>query len=263
MNTIISCAIRLLAMVTSASLYSQAKVFEAVFIDEQCVSEIFAADLPVFTRAEVTWPGSARIQAVQISLGDARVSEAVSSTRRWLRTILQPQWIPSEAFLELFALRGDVDGNDAIRCRYKAERFIIQLTSTSSGITVIIHDRDTPTLNRRVTEEEARQIVGDRIARFVQEAAKVEKNAFVHIYRANFGFRGNSDFASADSLYWWGLVHWWTDGRDVIMRFGKADGGPLLPSLRPDWFSFSPDLPKVRKDEIRSPDASLKTGPPP
>ena len=36
--------------------------------------------------------------------------------------------------------------------------------------------------------------------------------------------------------YWWGLMGWWTDGNAVMFATGKANGGPLMPSVKKDWF---------------------------
>jgi len=183
----------------------------------------------------VAWPDANRIKRGRIENNNPAVSNAIANTVKWLQTILKPQWVPDESSLDVFAFKADTEGIDAIRFRYKIDGVIIQIRSTASTISVIITD-DKQNL-KQFSEEEAKLYVTEKIERFLNNSEKIKNISLNKITRDKACVRGYADVKPESLNYWWGLMSWWTDGNSVLFSTGKADGGPLAPTLKKHWFS--------------------------
>jgi len=138
------------------------------------------------------------------------------------------------------ALKGDIEGNDAVRLRYKLNDTRIQVVSTSSGLNLVIQDASSSKKKSLPNQDEAVSYISDSIAEYLQYSDRIREVSLKLVKEQGGGFKGIPEVRPPSCDYWWGLVGWWTDGDVIIFSIGKADGGPLMPTLRADWLSLSP-----------------------
>lgn len=209
---------------------------ERVPADYRCVSDAAVKDLHPFTRAHVVWPDAESIGKSKVESTNRQVQAAIRLTTMWVTNTLRPEVTTAEP--EVLALKGDAQGHDVIRFRYKVRDAVVEVASTASRLTLVIDP-----VNKRVPEnlkkEEAKQYVDATIEEFLQQPDKVKASSLLHITRVASGYKGAPEVKPETCNFWWGLVDWWTDGKIVVFSFLKADGGAMEPAPEKHWFSQS------------------------
>jgi hypothetical protein len=131
-----------------------------------------------------------------------------------------------------------VVGHDAIRFRYNIEESIIEVASTHAHITLTIQPASERGVTNRIENAaEAGVQVGSVVARFFRESEKIKAESVKNISAFPFGFKGKSSGEGEGSLYWWGSISWWTDGRTTVFTIAKKDGGSWYPAPKDHWFT--------------------------
>ena len=106
----------------------------------RCIPKRMLEELPPFSRAHVMWPDAADLSRSQVSRDNDRVEAALESTQVWVRRVVRPEFVPGE--LQMIALKGGAGGFDVIRCRYEVGHTVIEIGSTASRLTLVIHRED-------------------------------------------------------------------------------------------------------------------------
>jgi len=196
-----------------------------------------------FTREIIEWPDQAKIERSKLDRTNRLVTAGISNTVVWLERVLLPKWVPflgESSPVTVTALKGDIEGNDAVRLRYKLNDTRIQVVSTSSGLNLVIQDASSSKKKSLPNQDEAVSYISDSIAEYLQYSDRIREVSLKLVKEQGGGFKGIPEVRPPSCDYWWGLVGWWTDGDVIIFSIGKADGGPLMPTLRADWLSLSP-----------------------
>jgi len=183
------------------------------------------------------WPSEAEIRATSADPKRKAVQDACRWTVRWLKTILRPELLPPESDIHPLPLKSQVQGYDVVRLRYEINGRIVQVMATSSALFVVVKDTGRKSPRKPLTIDAAKAYAAECIDRFLNEADRIKRISMKHVRRTKHGVKGLPDIRSETCNYWWGLVSWWTDGDTVMFAAGKADGGPLRPTLWKHWFS--------------------------
>lgn len=202
--------------------------------DYRCISTNAAEDIPAFTRSHIMWPDSGRITRNQVAVTNNQVSEAVQSTILWVKKVVRPEFVPEKP--TALALKGDVDGHDVIRFRYAIDDSIVEVASTAPRLTFVIQRKDRAASDD-LKEGDAKTFVSSIIDQFLNDADRVKATAFLRVSKTKHGYYGAPTVRPETCNYWWGPVVWWTDGKVVVLSLQKADGGPLEPTPKDNWFS--------------------------
>ncbi len=212
----------------------QPEAAKSVDPEMQIVSEKLLANAP---EHRFRWPTSAEITAGSAS-GD-KVDQVKSSCVKWIHTVLSDKWIPADLAERLVALNADV-GNDAVWVRYEFQGYYIQIVQTASGLALAVK----PTIRKEPTPNSAgahEKLVTDTVHLFLKEADKVLTCCMPGVTSEGGVTHGRPRWGNLpEAVYWWyGLVHWWTDGEGVALAIGKADGritNQEQPVVIKDWF---------------------------
>lgn len=192
-------------------------------------------NLPPFLRDSVVWPTEDTIQLKQMDQKNHAVEEAIRSTIRWHRTILQEQWVPEDVEERLLLLRADIEGHDTIRVRYEKDDFQIQAAYTSGNMCILIRDNRGPA---KKTMEEKTLFLLEALRKVFAHSNEIIETTCGNITEMpDKNVDGKPMIPNESMNYWWGLCSLWTDGKVVRVTTGKADGGSAEPVLMKDWFS--------------------------
>lgn len=196
-----------------------------------------AAALPYLWRDAIIWPDADKIRIASLPVTKTRSDEAVDPSLTWLRTVLQPQWVPDRSNLVVHLLRADLVGADAIRFRYQLDQVVFQVASTSCDLVIAILQLDSTNSIAPVNETGARDFLTSRYKKFLQHSDRVATNSLKSILPRAGGFLTESRFAPRSFNRWWGHLTAWTDGRVVLIGTLKTDGGPIFPTTITNWLS--------------------------
>jgi hypothetical protein len=196
-----------------------------------------SAQFHPFWRQMVTWPSNDKIKSSQADMADPKVGRAIESTKQWLTNILQTKWLGDLKGIEIIALHDDVDGNDTVRFSFKSENKLIRGAATSASIVIGIADANTNIATRTIDEKKGKDIAAARIDEYLNHAKEIKNTSLRKVQVHHGSLIGEPDVNPLTSEQWFGLVSWWTDGTRILFATGKADGGPLMPTLYKDWFS--------------------------
>lgn len=219
------------------------------------LGESLTKALPRSVEDALTWPSAEEVQSR--SANGPRAAEAKAAAAGWVRTVLQPQWIPGDLENHLLALEADVTCEswdapnrrlrvqrcDAIRWRHRAAGHQILFVQTSANCIVAIKAEPSPpapgsleTYKDRVAGivrlvfTQADNIIACSIAPAVVNGSPVDLARYgEHVARGRpqdprrFG-------------QWYGTVSWWTDGTTAVFTFIKVSGGPTDAPVLADWF---------------------------
>jgi hypothetical protein len=228
---------------TEAQAQRQAAKAEPVPDTLQLLTNESLDDFPAFTRDIIVWPDKVKTERNTLDPSSPLVAAGISNTLRWLELVLQPHWVPSledSPSVIPLALRADVQGNDAVRLRFKIHDTVIQVVSTSSGLNLLIQGPVPPKSNGLVSQAEALSYIGTKIDQYLQHSQQVKAVSLKLVREQGRGFRGDPEVRPETCDHWWGLVAWWTDGNVVLFSIGKAEGGASEPVLKANWLSSSP-----------------------
>lgn len=221
----------------------QTPMSESVPEDIQLLTNQSLNYFPGFTRDIIEWPDKAKAERGKLDSTNPLVVAGISNTVHWLEQVLQPNWIPAlgeSSSVVPLALKADVQGNDAVRLRYKIHDAIIQVVSTSSGLNLLIHNTTPSKGDRLFGQAEAMHYIANKIDQYLQHSEEIKAVSLKLMREQGQGFRGDPDVRPETCDNWWGLVGWWTDGDIVLFSIGKAEGGASEPVLKADWLSSSP-----------------------
>lgn len=205
--------------------------------DYAVLAESVVGDLHAFKKASFAWPAESTINAQSVDHSRKAVQDACKSTLHWLSAVLHSDFVPQESELQLFPLKSQVQAHDVVRLRYKTDDYMMQVMSTSSGITVIIKDVSEEAPGKPIDIGQAKTYVRQCIDRFLNEADHVKSVSMKNVHMTKHGVEGLPEVEPETCNYWWGLVSWWTDGNTVLFSTGKADGSAVEPTLKKDWLS--------------------------
>ncbi len=221
----------------------QAPMPESVPEALQLLTNQSLSQFPNFTRDIIEWPDKAKAERSKLDRSNPLVAAGISNTVRWLERVLQPNWFPSlgeSSSVTPLALKADVQGNDAVRLRYKIHDAIIQVVSTSSGLNLLIEDAAPSKEDGLLGQAEAMNFIANKIDQYLQHSDQIKAVSLKLVREQGRGFRGDPDVGPETCDSWWGLVGWWTDGHVVLFSIGKAEGGASEPVLKANWLSSSP-----------------------
>lgn len=210
----------------------------------QLLTKQSLSNFPNFTRDIIEWPDNAKAKRSKLNRSNPLVAAGISNTVNWLAQVLQPNWIPSlgesSSVVAPLALKGDVQGNDAVRLRYKRHDSVIQVVSTSSGLNLLIQDTAPPKKDRLIGQAEAINYIAKKMDQYLQHSEEIKAVSLKLVREQGQGFRGDPNVRPETCNNWWGLVGWWTDGDVVLFSIGKAESGAFQPVLKANWLSSSP-----------------------
>lgn len=191
--------------------------------------------LPPFLRDSVMWPKEDTIKLKQMDMKNRAVEEAIRSTVRWHRSVLQEQWVPEDIKERLLPLRGDIEGHDTIRVRYEKDGLQIQAAYTSGNMCILIKDNHG---QGKETMDEKRLFLLDTLRKVFTHSDEIIETTYGNITEmTDKSADGNPTIPNKNMNYWWGLCSLWTEGKVVRLTTGKADGGSAEPVLIKDWFT--------------------------
>ncbi len=188
----------------------------------------------------VKWPDMTIVKGKVINIDDPCAKKALASTYEWLSKILKTRWLPSIDKIDIYAIKGDVQGIDTIRMRYSVNGYAFQIASTSSGLIVVMQEIYSELeYGYKVNKEEVDRYISTRLEDIYNNAESIIRNTNRSIKKGEYGFYGVPSMKGNSSSFWWGLTYWWTDGNALILSIGKADAsGPVMkPSLKKNWFN--------------------------
>lgn len=224
--------------------------------------ERLAQAIPHFLHMLFQWPSNAETG------GEARVdskSQTVmfpgADARRWIKSVLSPEWQPDDA-AEMLFLRDEFDDVDTARIRWRHEGYDIQVSQTASTMVIQVTpvaagDAGEDTQERISTAREISNAIfaeNGSIYRLTIEGeqripvpgvrAAILSSSFdsdeiktlpgdgsvwhVPSRLANTVRNDRSDRGLADSDemrgFWFRNMYWWNDGRSVGFYFVKVEG---------------------------------------
>jgi hypothetical protein len=214
---------------------------EKIYGEKTLVKESASGDIPSYCKNDILWPPEHDIMARKIDLNDDNVKYPIRSTMDWIKRILRPEWIPGESQADIYALRAGKQGvdmipYDALRMRYRAGDYVIQIASNSREISLVVgpYYSNNPS-NRKLEIEDAKLLVNKMIFKFFNNADLILKTCNWSVKNRLSAVEGTPTKWAYD---WWEDVRWWTDGDTVFFTMQKYDHErPTLPSLKADWFS--------------------------
>lgn len=208
-------------------------------------------DIPSYWKKDLAWPSESEINLRQIPLNDVTVQYPVRSTMEWLTTILRSEWVPQESKINVIPLKAGVQGNekipyDSVRLRYRAGDYLIQVSSDSRDIVIIMKSINVASIKKDVFEaEEANRFANETVAIFFNEADQIPKTCDWKIRKINKSVEG---VINNVPMAWWQSVNWSTDGSIIMFSIQKLDpNNPRRPYLIPNWFSSQNEKPKAKR----------------
>lgn len=180
------------------------------------------------------WPSEEEISSQLVKEGE-RVLKAREQSIKWIKKVLKPKFIPRDIENRLLALNREKDC-DQTRIRYRVKNHAIQIRQINNSVTILVKEIG----KEPVDETSAKlKLVGDTVERLLNQENKIKRISCSGAYAIWHGLlKGgptSSDIKNS-SIYWWGQVHWLTDGHTVYFSIPKEEGGPVKPSKRKDWF---------------------------
>jgi hypothetical protein len=196
-------------------------------------------DLPKGMKDDCNWPSERELTS-QVVKGGTGVLRARRESIKWIRRVLKPTFVPKDIETRLIALNRD-EGYDQTRIRYMVRDYAVQIKQLTNCVTILVRQ-----IGKAPVEETSERLalVRDTVRALLNKDEKVNKISSCKGYANRDGvlkggptWSDRSDIEDEDrGIYWWGHVHWRTDGQTVYFSIPKVDGGPVEPTQRKNWF---------------------------